>query len=249
MKSTFGNMVLSLLVITAVSGAVVGAVYRLTAEPIARAQQLRNLGALGRVLPAEFDNLPTEEVAVIEVDGTNATVYIARMRGEVSGFAVESVSPRGFRGDFRIMVGFLPDGTIHDIEVVEQSDTPGFVDALLEKDNPVRLSFVGNNPANLKMTVRRDGGDIDAVTSSTVSSRAYVDAVRRAFDALVKGGFFGGGSDTDGVSGATNAPQDTVSGATDTDTSSGATATDASSGATDTAAEAADTVSGATNQN
>lgn len=192
-------MVLVLLVITAVAAAAVGYVYKLTAEPIAQAKLQKKLNALGQVLPA-FDNQPTDEVTVVQVDGMDIFIYPAKEGGEIKGYAVESLTNQGFSGTIKIMAGFMPDGMISNIEVLEQAETPGLGAKLADRENPVKISFVGNSPANLKMAVKKDGGDIDAITASTISSRAYVDAVQRAYNALVQAGFIS--RTADAVSGA-----------------------------------------------
>lgn len=220
MKSTFANMVLVLLVITAVAAAAVGYVYKLTEEPIAQAKQQKKLGALGEVLPA-FDNRPTEDVLVSNDEKGEVYIYLGKENGEVKGYAVESFTNNGFSGLIKIMVGFLPDGTIKNIEVLEQAETPGLGAKLADANNPVRASFLGKSPANMKMAVKKDGGDVDAITASTISSRAYIDAVARAYRALQQEGLMEGEPDT--MSGATGAAaSDTTSGAT-SDANSGAT--------------------------
>lgn len=195
-------MVLVLFVITAVSAAAVGYVYGLTKEPIEQAKLQKKLTALGDVLPS-FDNQPTDEVETVQLDGMDINIYTARENGEVKGYAVESLTNSGFSGTIKIMAGFDTSGNIVNIEVLEQAETPGLGAKLANKDNPVKMSFVGNNPANLNMAVRKDGGDIDAITASTISSRAYVDAVARAYRALAEKGLLNGDSSRDGSTGAT----------------------------------------------
>lgn len=203
MKSTFVNMVLVLFVITAVSAAAVGYVYGITKEPIEHAKLQKKLTALGEVLPS-FDNQPTDEVSTVQMDGMDINIYTARENSEVKGYAVESLTNSGFSGTIKIMVGFDTSGNIVNIEVLEQAETPGLGAKLADKDNPVKMSFVGNNPADLNMSVRKDGGDIDAITASTISSRAYVDAVARAYRALVEKGLLESDASWDGSTGATS---------------------------------------------
>lgn len=200
MKSSLFNMVTVLLCITAVTSAAVGAVYRVTAEPIAIAKGQKKAAALSQVLPP-FDNAPAEQVEAVTVDGAEALVYTATMAGEPVGYAVESAAT-GFAGDIRLMVGFDTQGAIRNIQVLEQAETPGLGAKIAEEGNPVVVSFVGKSPADLKMSVRKDGGDIDAITASTISSRAYVQAVSRAYAAYLQ------------VSGGDATQWDTSSGAT-----------------------------------
>ena len=196
-------MVLVLFVITAISAAAVGYVYGITKEPIAQAKLQKKLTALGDVLPS-FDNQPTDEVETLQLDGMDINIYTARENDRVKGYAVESLTNSGFSGTIKIMVGFDTSGNIVNIEVLEQAETPGLGAKLADKENPVKMSFVGNNPANLNMAVKKDGGDIDAITASTISSRAYVDAVARAYRALIEKGLLDGGTSWDGSTGATS---------------------------------------------
>ncbi len=225
MKSSLINMVLVLFAITLVSSTAVGLVYRVTEEPIALAKGDKKLTSFAKVLPP-FDNRPAEEVRTVEVDGKPMNVYTARKSGEVVGYAIESSSP-GFAADIKIIAGFDTAGRVVDIEVLEQSETPGLGAKLADADNPVKASIVGRNAGDIKLAVRKDGGDVDAITASTISSRAYTAAVAKAYE-VFKG--LGSGqtvfeSDTvsgqtvteneaDGVSGATITNVDGISGAT-----------------------------------
>lgn len=200
MKSTLRNMVLVLLVITAVAAAAVGYVYKLTAEPIAQAKLQKKLDALGQVLPA-FDNQPTDDMRTVQVDGMDINIYTASEGGRLRGYAVESVTNQGFGGTIKIMAGFDTEGNIINIEVLEHAETPGLGAKLADRENPVKVSFAGKNPADLNMAVRKDGGDIDAITASTISSKAYIDAVGRAYRALADNGYLDKALDT--ASGAT----------------------------------------------
>ena len=265
MKSSLLNMVVVLLCITAVTSAAVGLVYSVTEQPIAAAKAQKKVAALAQVLP-EFDNAPVDEMQAVAMDGDTVRVYTARRGGEIVGYAVESFTNSGFSGLIRLMAGFDPQGNIVGISVLEQAETPGLGAKIADEVNPVKTSFIGRNPAELKMSVKKDGGDIDAITASTISSRAYVQAVNRAYGAFLKvsGGDMSTWDSSSGATASAKSSHDADSGTTDTasgattvvgasDTSSGATVTgsnEASAGAVsapgaENAAEA-DTGSGAT---
>ncbi len=196
MESSLKNMVLTLFIITLVASGVLGLVYSVTEEPIQVAQQAKTTAALAEVLPA-FDNNPAEG----KMETEEAVIYTATNGGEVVGYAVETSTQKGFSGEIRMMVGFKPDGEIYNIQVLQHSETPGLGSKMTEPGNKLIVSFVGKNPADLKMSVKKDGGDIDALTASTISSRAYVDAVQRAYNAMQQ---MLGKSVIDSVSGATS---------------------------------------------
>jgi electron transport complex protein RnfG len=83
------------------------------------------------------------------------------------------------------MVGLKPDGTIFDTKVLEHQETPGLGTKMMEPR--FKDQFVGKNPGTDKIKVKKDGGEIDAITAATISSRAFCDAVMRAWNAWQKG--------------------------------------------------------------
>ncbi len=125
-KSTFLNMILALFVITLVAGLSLGYVNDLTKGPIAKAKLERKVNALKEVLP-NFDNNPVEEVRKIASDKAKDSIeiYTASLKNTISGTAVIGSSEKGFSGLVKIMVGFKPNGTIKNIVVLEQKETPG----------------------------------------------------------------------------------------------------------------------------
>ena len=181
MKSTLLNMVSVLAGICLVASACVGAVYTITAEPIAQAKAQATIDALSNVLPAFDENTRTELTLDLPV-----AVYTATKGGEVVGYAVETMTKNGFGGAIRMMVGFLPSGEVYNVNVLEQAETPGLGTKMCDEGNPLIESFKGRNPADMKMAVTKDGGDVQALTAATISSRAYVDAMSRAYAALTE---------------------------------------------------------------
>lgn len=186
-ESTFKSMTLTLLVITFISAACLGIVYTLTQEPIQQAKNAKINNAIGLVLP-EFDNDPSSMQFEVPMDGGTLLFYPATKGGQPVGTAIQTFTKRGFSGEITLMVGFLTDGTIHAIEVIEHKETPGLGDQMETKKSSFNVQFRGKNPANFALSVRKDGGDVDAITASTISSRAYCDAIQRAYDAFIKEG-------------------------------------------------------------
>ena len=84
------------------------------------------------------------------------------------------------------MVGFDNDGKIIDIVVLKHSETPGLGDKMKKDKSDFSLQFMGKDPATFKLAVKKDMGDVDAITASTISSRAYCDAVQRAYDKFME---------------------------------------------------------------
>ena len=96
------------------------------------------------------------------------------------GYAVKTFTDKGFGGHVEMMAGFLPDGTIYNVIVLQHKETPGLGTKMTEPK--FSNQFLGKNPASFKLKVKKDGGQVDAITAATVSSRAYCDALQRAFD-------------------------------------------------------------------
>ncbi|WP_339915926.1 RnfABCDGE type electron transport complex subunit G [Yeosuana marina] len=184
-ESTFFGMLLSLLVITLVSGFALGFVNDLTIEPKAKAKLEKKINALKLVLPA-FDNNPVEDVKMVTSDKVSDSVeiYPAYSKNEFVGAAVIGSTDKGFSGLVKIMVGFKPNGDIENVVVLEQKETPGLGTKMTE--DKFLNQFKGINISDFKLAVKKDGGDVDALTGATISSRAFCDATQMAYDAFIK---------------------------------------------------------------
>ena len=182
-ESTFLNMVATLFVVTLLAAGLLGSVYALTKEPIRLAELKRKNEAIGVVVPG-FDNEPSQEVKKLYVDGDTLYFYTARKGDQVLGTAVETFTNQGFSGEFKLMVGFKPDGSIIDIAVIRHAETPGLGDKMERDKSDFHVQFMGQDPESYNLAVKKDRGDVDAITASTITSRAYCDAVQRAYDAL-----------------------------------------------------------------
>lgn len=183
-ESTFTNMLVTLLLVSFIASAAMGGVYSLTKEPIAEAKAAKKNLAIKRVTP-EFNNQPGEEIIRIEAAGDSVYFYVARMDSAVVGYAAETFSNIAFGGNIKLMVGFDADGTIKDIAVLEHKETPGLGDKMTKAKSDWSYQFNGKNPGSFDLKVKKDGGDVDAITASTISSRAYCDAVQTAYNALL----------------------------------------------------------------
>lgn len=184
-KDTFINMVVSLFAITIVSGFALGFVNDATVGPIKEAKIAKKVNALKLVLP-EFDNNPVDDVLLIksEFAKDSVEVYPAFSNNEFVGAAVIGSTEKGFSGLIKIMVGFKPDGTIQNIEVLEQKETPGLGTKM--KDDKFIAQFRDKNPSSFNVKPTKDQGEVDALTGATITTRAFGEAVQMAFDEFMK---------------------------------------------------------------
>ena len=195
-------MAIVLTAVTVIAGALLGYVNDLTKGPIADANAKALSDAIAVVVPG-FDNQPTENPETIEVNGASYTIYKATKGGEFIGAAVRSTS-NGFGGPLTILVGFDADGNIIDYSLLSHAETPGLgskADIWFKKDG--KGSVIGMNPGKNPLSVSKDGGNIDAITASTITSRAFLAAVNNAYQANANG------DSADVTTGATSKPSQT----------------------------------------
>ncbi|MBN1597700.1 MAG: RnfABCDGE type electron transport complex subunit G [Bacteroidales bacterium] len=186
-ESTFTNMLLTLVLVSLISSAGLGFIYEVTKEPIAVAKDNKKRLAIKRVVPV-FTNNPSDQALKIPADNDTVYIYTAINGTDTVGYAIETFTNKGYSGYFKLLAGFLPDGSIYDIAVLEHKESPGLGDQMLKAKSDWSNQFEGKNPENFTLKVSKDGGNVDAITASTITSRAYCDAVQRAYDALKKGG-------------------------------------------------------------
>ena len=174
-------MMLSLTLIALVAAAMLSGIYLLTKESIEQQKAEKQLKAISAVLPTH------ERIADPEtVQGL--IVHKAYTGDTFVGAAVETES-NGFGGKIRLMVGFDNNSRITGYEVLEQAETPGLGTHIVEwfknADKPGQ-NILGRT-ATGAMTVSKDGGDVDAITAATISSRTFLDAVNKAYSAYTEG--------------------------------------------------------------
>ena len=198
LTSTFKNMFLSLSIICLAVALLLAQVNKMTAKPIAEAKALKLQTAIGQVVP-EFDNDPVAESYMIANEGGDSLlVYPATKGGEVVGFAISS-SANGFAGEIQIMVGFDMDDKVVNYKILQHAETPGLGSKMGDWFKDIESnskSIIGRDMSLGALAVKNDGGDIDAITASTITSRAFLKAVNKAFSAY-------SGTKTDSYSGAT----------------------------------------------
>ena len=175
-KSSFKNMTICLFAICAVCSSLLAGVYALTKEPIDAAAKAKNEAAIMEVLPETA--VSVEEERTVEFEGASYTYNLGYDElGNTVGCAI-NVAPVGFGGPIAIKVGFDVNGVIWNTKVLSQAETPGLGAKCVEPS--FSDQFKGFNPAEKTLAVKKDGGDVDAITASTITSRAYADGLALA---------------------------------------------------------------------
>lgn len=189
-------MFLSLTGICLVAGAILAGVNQFTTGPIAASKAAALEQAIKAVTP-EFDNKPTEEAYMaVTADGDSLKIYPAKKDGKFIGAAVESNTKKGFSGEIKVIVGFDAEGKLLNYSVLQHAETPGLGAKMQEwfRMDKNKQSVLGRELANGELKVSKDGGDVDAITAATITSRAFLNAINRAYSAY---------AGTDGTTGAT----------------------------------------------
>ena len=175
-QSSFKNMTVCLFAICVVCSSLLAGVYALTKEPIDAAAKAKNDAAIMEVLPAAAVTI--EEERTVDFEGASYTYNLAYdEQGNTVGCAI-NVAPVGFGGPIAIKVGFDVNGVIWNTKVLSQAETPGLGAKCVEP--AFSDQFKGFDPSQKKLSVKKDGGDVDAITASTITSRAYAQGIALA---------------------------------------------------------------------
>lgn len=182
-KKSLCAMMLVMVAFCGLSGALLAWVHSVTELPMARAAARQRIEAVAGMLP-EFDNNPVDEGVSVQADGEPRPIWVypAFRNGKFVGAVVESYSLDGFSGEIAVMYGFDTQGTVTGYHVISHAETPGLGAKMQQwfRMPQGRRSVMGRNPLVDNLTVAKDGGDIDGITAATITSRAFLDALRRA---------------------------------------------------------------------
>lgn len=186
LESSLLNMVLVLTSVAVVMGAILALVNHLTEGPIAEQKEKALADGIKTVMVCEDLTVSnTKELRQIDAKGKELiyTIYqVKDAQGQDLGAAVESTT-MGFGGDLRVLVGFDPEGNVLGYTLLEHAETPGLgakADKWFQKGE--KGDIIGKSPEE-PLTVSKDGGKVDAITASTITSRAFLLAVNNAYNA------------------------------------------------------------------
>lgn len=181
-------MVIVLFSITAISALLVALVNNMTKDAIALSQQQTKNLAKFIVLDTTAEEARVERDTTINIGdfAVTASTVVRQSDNTVLGYAVEapSITKSGYADRITLMVGFVEqdgEAIINGVEVLSQKETPGLGANMTKEDNSLIRSIAKKNPASLKFSVTKEGGSFDALTGSTISSRAYANAVETAY--------------------------------------------------------------------
>jgi len=187
LQSSFLNMVLVLGSISAFAAGALGVVNELTKKPILRADSLAKEEAIKFVSP-DFDNSPLDDKFIVITDsGDSLICYPTKTGDKINAYAIETFSDKGYSGEIKIMIGLDTDGNILNYSVLSHKETPGLGSKMADwfKINNKKQNILGLNPSKTNMKVSKDGGDVDGITAATISSRAFLEAVNKAYNAYM----------------------------------------------------------------
>ncbi len=186
LESSLLNMTLVLTGVAVVMGGILAYVNDLTSGPINEQKEKALADGIKTVMAC--DNLTvatTDTVKQNDAKGKELTFIIYQTQdaqGNDLGAAVQSTTG-GFGGDLKVLVGFDTEGNILGYTLLEHAETPGLgakADKWFQKGE--KGDIIGKNPQE-PLTVSKDGGQVDAITASTITSRAFLLAVNNAYTA------------------------------------------------------------------
>jgi electron transport complex protein RnfG len=177
LSSTWYNMAGVLTGIALVAGAALASVNELTKDTIQQLKEKSEQDAIAQVLGG--GDVKVQQIDTVSYNDCN---YIVMNAGE-KGVAVKAVDPQNasFGGGLTIMVGIDPQGFVLGYSILETHETPGLGAKAAEWfQKGQKGDIIGRNLTEKELTVSKDGGDVDAITASTITSRAFLRAVNAA---------------------------------------------------------------------
>lgn len=172
------RLVLTIMVVTFLSGLVLAGVRQLTEKPIQEALAAEKKAAIATVLPEGAQ--PSGNTGTVELDGVEHSWFPAESGdGTFGGLAVETWDNKGYSGEVKLMVGLDAQGKLSGFQALVMNETPGLGDGILKAkfQNPL----LNKGESDMEWQVKKDGGDVDAVTAATISSRSALACIRQAF--------------------------------------------------------------------
>lgn len=185
LESSITNMVVVLVAVSVITGGILAWVNGITSGPIAEQNEKTLADGIKAVMLADDLKVTANDSVKKEIGGKEFDFVVHKAadgNGKSLGAAVES-TVGGFGGDLKVLVGFNVEGKVLGYTILQASETPGLgakADKWFQKDG--KGNVIGRQMDAAKpLTVKKDGGDIDAITASTITSRAFLKAINQAY--------------------------------------------------------------------
>jgi Na+-translocating ferredoxin:NAD+ oxidoreductase subunit G len=123
---------------------------------------------------AGFDNDPSKNTVCV----AGREIYRCLREDEPVGFAFTSIGDHAYGGTLTCLVGLNKKGVLTGLEIVKHEETPGLGSKV--ENCEWRRQLVGKGPEDMVWKVKSDGGEVDAVSGATISSRAVLNCVTKA---------------------------------------------------------------------
>jgi electron transport complex protein RnfG len=180
LQSSLTNMAVVLTVISVIAGGVLAYINKVTSGPISELKEKTLQDGIKQVVLGTTEG--TLDVQSIDTLESGYIVYTIDKGTAVQG------GENGFGGKLDVLVGFDAEGNIKGYTILATQETPGLgVKAAewFQKGN--KGDIIGMNPGEKELTVSKDGGNVDAITASTITSRAFLKTVNNAYQAFKSG--------------------------------------------------------------
>lgn len=194
LESTLLNMAVVLTGVAVISGGLLAAVNEMTAPQIEKINAETLSAGIQKVMGGEEIDVSSPDTIKVKANGKEKEFIayaVTDKEGKELGHAIQS-SESAFGGELRVLTGFATDGTILGYTILQSSETPGLgakAGVWFQKEGGEKRSVVGKNPGACNFWVSKDDrngkkGDIDAITASTITSRAFLNAILNAYNQL-----------------------------------------------------------------
>jgi len=170
------RMILVLSLICGLSGLTLASVRQATSERIEEQVLTFVQGPSLEQIFSDYDNNPVKDRKTFDLPSGPITVFPALKNGKLTGVAFETFG-KGYGGDIGVMVGFDIDGSkLEGVGITTLKETPGLGARVVEPE--YRDQFKGHSTASIAL--KKQGGDIQAISGATISSTGTVAAVNDA---------------------------------------------------------------------
>ena len=181
LKSNLPNMAIVLTFVAVLCSGILAAVNGATSATIEEQKEKSLADGIKAVMQSDDVKVLGDTVITKDFNGKSFEFTVHQTD---KGVAVESIGPNSFGGGLKVLIGFSNEGEILGYTILETAETPGLGAKAQEWfQKGAKGDIIGKNAKNDNLTVSKDGGDVDAITASTITSRAFLAAVTQAWAA------------------------------------------------------------------